>query len=741
VAELGSVARITVIAQRMCRRVDDPLQILVAHIQRTVDSIVHHGRSPRQTAQSGVAGLDAVAEQAVVAATVVGLVHHGLQDFTARVHGTGDAIVDGHSRSGKATQVRVAPLHAVAEAAVVAQQITGRMNHRIQVLITVVHRTGSAVVQHQRGAGSTGPGSGIAAFDTVAEHPIIADIGNPAADPRETATVIPGTGIPVIAGKPRGGGLEHTGAGDGLTHSLHTGIPRGRTDHGAVRLNHTPPPLTEQHSVAQVSVVGTIPVHDTAARGCPAGQTAHAHAVAAGIPHGTCLAVVAWTGIRQPHTPYPLDATIRGAEVVVLAQRILGDVLDGPGDFIAQIQGAGNPVGSRGRSTRLATCLEITSLGTVAVQAVITCGMMGQVLNAASRLVTQVHGAGHTVVQPRHGNGDAPQAHIALLGSVTEHTVITPDIVPEVYDTVQRFVAGIQSAVDAIIHHWRSSGDASQDGVTDLAPVAEQRVVAVGMARNVLNLPRHGVAHVQRTVHAVVQPGKHSRQTAQLRITHLLTVARICVTAQIVTWQVHDGPRHLVAEVQGAGDPVVCQRHRTRHTADDAVAAFRTVAEQTVVTPVIPADVANHPVSLVTKIFGANHPVTQDRRHTRNTTQHGIAGFHAITEHAVVAGHPLRGHARAEIAAYRSHRTGVAVVTQGSRGAHHPFTHPRGWIALVHAACSVSSGIARHDGQRIHHALVVLTDHEAVAHVEVLRAVEVHGAPALGILVPRHALA
>ncbi len=95
---------------------------------------------------------------------------------------------------------------------------------------------------------------------------------------------------------------------------------------------------------------------------------------------------------------------------------------------------------------------------------------------------------------------------------------------------------------------------------------------------------RDFVARVHRAAYAVVAVHSRARLAIQERVTRLAAVAEQTVVAQGIAGRVIAGVRDFVARVQRAAYAVIAIRRRTGETAAGAIGRFKAVAEQSIIT-------------------------------------------------------------------------------------------------------------------------------------------------------------
>src|SRR6185369_8298073 len=145
-ADLDAVAELAVTAGAVVGRVRARVVGFVAGVGRAGHVVVAVRRGPRHAALARAAGLDAVAELAVVAERVVRVVHAGLVRFRTGIGRARDVVVAVGRRAGLAALRGIADFDAVAEVAVAARSVVRRVHAAQQQLVADVGRAGHAVV-------------------------------------------------------------------------------------------------------------------------------------------------------------------------------------------------------------------------------------------------------------------------------------------------------------------------------------------------------------------------------------------------------------------------------------------------------------------------------------------------------------------------------------------------------------------------------------------------------------------
>ena len=159
-------------------------------------------------------------------------------------------------------------------------------------------------------------------------------------------------------------------------------------------------------------------------------------------------------------------------EQAVVANGVAGDVIASVGELVARVVCAADSVVASGRGARLADA-GVAGLATVAEQAVVAVGVDQAAVAGVGALVAGLALARITA-------GLAARDRVAGLVTVTEQAVVADSVAGGVIAPVGKLVAGIGGAADSVVASGRGARLADA-GVTGLATVAEQAVVALGV--------------------------------------------------------------------------------------------------------------------------------------------------------------------------------------------------------------------------------------------------------------------
>jgi len=197
IAGLHTVADVAVVAGSVIGRIHTCIVDLVAGIHRTGNPVIAIGRCASLAgAVSGITGLRTVAEQAVVTVRVYralgrghtlsgtrialltgGTLHRYIgatAHWIAAVRGTQIPIVAIQRCTGLAIEYCIASFDAVADVAVAAGSVIGRVDTFIVDLVAGIHGTDHPVIAVGRRTSLADAGSGITGLRTVAEDSVVA---------------------------------------------------------------------------------------------------------------------------------------------------------------------------------------------------------------------------------------------------------------------------------------------------------------------------------------------------------------------------------------------------------------------------------------------------------------------------------------------------------------------------------------------------------------------------------------
>jgi len=146
VAPLVCRAEKVINAERIVRLVHTGIELFIAAILRAVDAVIAVRRRFRPAPALRIAEFRAIAENAIVAERVVGLVHTSIYILIAGILRAVDAVIAIGGCPGNAAEDNVAYLRAVAEKTVIAERVVGLAHASIEVFVAAVLRAVHAVV-------------------------------------------------------------------------------------------------------------------------------------------------------------------------------------------------------------------------------------------------------------------------------------------------------------------------------------------------------------------------------------------------------------------------------------------------------------------------------------------------------------------------------------------------------------------------------------------------------------------
>jgi len=259
------------------------------------------------------------------------------------------------------------------------------------------------------------------------------------------------------------------------------------------------------------------------------------------------------------------------------------------------------------------------------------------VIAAIRHLITGIRGAGHDIGTIRRRSGLAVVHRITHLSPVAKLTVTAQTVVGYVGTHVVDFVARVHRATDAVITIRRGTSLATVDRVAGFHTVAKLPVVTRGVVRAVHTDVVHFITGVNRAADGVVTIGRCAGLAVVKGITRLAAVAEQPVVAHTVLTRVVATIGHLIARIRRAGNAVRAVRSRSRLTIVDCVAGLDAVAEKTVVAQRIGRRVNAYVVDFVTRIHRTHHTVATVRCGSRLAVVDGVTCLDPIAERAVIA--------------------------------------------------------------------------------------------------------
>jgi hypothetical protein len=147
VADLLPITKAFVVAGAVVRHVGDAPFRFVAPVHGTLDIVVDGDTFPRLAVVHEVAGFCPGAEESIIAARVHGGLDHTVLVFVACPLGTRHRVLEIHRRSWAAADVHQANLAAIAEEVVLAGSMVGEMGHPILAFVARVHGAGYVIIE------------------------------------------------------------------------------------------------------------------------------------------------------------------------------------------------------------------------------------------------------------------------------------------------------------------------------------------------------------------------------------------------------------------------------------------------------------------------------------------------------------------------------------------------------------------------------------------------------------------
>ena len=198
----------------------------------------------------------------------------------------------------------------------------------------------------------------------------------------------------------------------------------------------------------------------------------------------------------------------------------------------------------------------MTGLEPVAVVPVVAGGIRWRVRAAIRCLVAGVDGATHGV-GTRGAAGYAAGARVASLLSVAELRIVAAGVVRDVYDLVYGVVAEICGAADPVVAVDGGARQAAQGCIADFDAIAVGTVAAERVNGVVVYRVGGFIAKVGRAGDSVVQIRAWIRYAALTGIAGFGTIAVALIVAGFVIWHMAEFVERLVAAVERAGESIV----------------------------------------------------------------------------------------------------------------------------------------------------------------------------------------
>jgi len=273
----------------------------------------------------------------------------------------------------------------------------------------------------------------------------------------------------------------------------------------------------------------------------------NAYAIGARIADGTEFTVGAWARHGFVDAARSRDALVEGADVGVAAEVSLGGVDHDVVEFVADVRRAGDAIGEQRCGSRLAVGCWVTVLGAIAEKAIVATGVIGGAENLSGCLDAHLNGTVHAVVEARHGDGDAAHGEITGLGAVAVNAIAADRVVCEVADDVQRLIAGVLSAIQAVVEGWDIAAGAANVVIAHLKAIAEESIVAELVIGDMFDDVGDLITVVFGAGDAVIEAGDIARQAAVEGVAELFAVAVEPIVAEFVVGDDDHLPEIFVA--------------------------------------------------------------------------------------------------------------------------------------------------------------------------------------------------
>ncbi len=464
-----------------------------------------------------------IARFGAAAKVVVGRRSAGVRHRIARVHRASNAITAVGRRAGDAA-VHAADLGAIAEIAVVARKILGKMRACSGGFVALVRCASNVVVAIDVGR-IRAAGVDVARFDAVAGKPVVANgvVGDMNTRPILRIARIKGAADVVVA------------------------------IHRCAR--HAENTIARFLTIAGITVVA-LRVH----RARHGGDTTPKRRNAA-LTHG---------------------AECRVCRGNARSTRLLA-ALDRTGDTVTvETLHAGSSHATRAHRARRAARFHA-----VARQSVITNVVVGHEVASIGRFIAAVGRARSVVIANDRTAGFAPDVGIARLGAIAIKPVAASRIVGDVIATVRCFITAVGRARNAVVAIDRRPHDTPDHGIACFHAVAEKPIRAQIVVFDVPAFVECLIAEVIGARNLIVAIERRAIDAAEHRIAGFNAVASDFVAAKLIVGRIRTGIHRFIASVHRARNPIVTRwsgaRCATRsRSADCRIAGFRAIAIQAV---------------------------------------------------------------------------------------------------------------------------------------------------------------
>lgn len=239
-------------------------------------------------------------------------------------------------------------------------------------------------------------------------------------------------------------------------------------------------------------------------------------------------------------------------------------------------------------ATRAHGARRAARLDAVARQSIITNVVVGHEVASVGRFIATVGRARSVVIANDRTARFAPDVGIARLGAIAIKSVATSRIVGDVIATVRRFIAAVGRARNAVVAIDRSAHHTSGHGIACLHAVAEKPIRTQIVVLDVLAFVERLIAEVIGARNAIVAIERRAIDTAEHRIAGFNAVTSDFVAAKRIVGRIRTRIHRFIASVHRARNPIVTRgsgaRCATRsRCADRRIARFNAGAIQAVI--------------------------------------------------------------------------------------------------------------------------------------------------------------
>lgn len=537
-----------------------------------------------------VTDLGSVAEQAIAASRIVRHKSTSIIDFVTIIIRTGNAVVTGHGRARLAARCRMTRFASVAELTIIAIGVDGGVHAGILAGIAGVTRTSEPVVANGRRAGDAGAGQGITGLDSIAELSVVALFIGEALHTATIGFVAEGrwsARIGIVNATKKGiarfaAVAEGAVVAEFMVGHMNAGVTGLVTKiNGARHGVHAVGRRTRQAAMRWMTGLAPVAPQTVVTGRVARNVNARIQVFIARIvcTRHTIVTNHNRTRLAAQHRVTEFDAV---AVLPIVTDLAVGRVVTRIGLFIADIDGAGDAIIACDRLTGLAAESRVAGFDTVAIEAIAARTVIGQ-MNAGVRiLIAFVRGAGHAVVARHRRPCLAPQGRMARFGPIAVEAVVANGGIGRVDTGISRFVARIHGTRHAIVAIRCRTRLTPADRIANLRSVAPGSIVTGTMAGQVNTGINIFIAGILRTSDPVITVGRRASLATQRRMADFRTIAILTVAACSVAWNVIACVGHFVAGVNRTGDTVVTGHRRTRLATQERIANFSPVAILTI---------------------------------------------------------------------------------------------------------------------------------------------------------------